>query len=98
MPFTREKNDAIEQYLYLVDCILNKNASLVFGKDGERLKKVIELFADVLGTRFCEEKVEKGIEMVVKLLLGNPATAQVLKEIGEGLSDDRKIKLNSLIN
>ena len=94
--FNTEKSK--KQYLGLTDFILNKNTGLIFGNDGQRLQKVIEIFADIADGKSWDDQIKEKVQSILKLLMASPATAAVLKEIGEKLTDERKLKLNALLS
>jgi hypothetical protein len=82
---------------FITDVILQRNASLVFGPDGERMQLVLEFFAKIVGTKFCTKTCEEKIVQVLKLLASNPSMAKLVHEAGAKMSHQDQEKLQKLM-
>jgi hypothetical protein len=93
LPLKRDRIEGKEQHELLLDIILTKNASMVFGPNGEKMKKVLEIFGTIIGGKLSTPDVDAKIEQVLKGLIANENMSSILVKAGQELDEKKKLAL-----
>lgn len=80
LPLRHDKAEAKFMHELLVDIILESDANLVFGENGESLPKVMQTFAEIVDTKLASETFKEKMKKVVQMLMNNEASRPMLHE------------------
>ena len=97
LPLKHDKLEAKKMHELLVDIVLESDADLVFGENGERMEKVIKIFAEVVDTQFVGETFKEKMTKVVQLLANNENSRQLLLDAVNKLDTVLKEKLQRVL-
>lgn len=95
LPMTYDKPEGRKQHELLVDIILNGNAHLILGPNGENLPQVVKIFATIIDTKLSNDKIKKKIQQVLKALAQDQSA--LLKTAVEKLTDLQRQRLEQTL-
>lgn len=98
LPLKRDKVEGREQHELLLDIILTQNASMVFGPNGEKMKKVLEIFGTIVNSKMSKPEIDAKIEQVLKGLMANEVMSELLVKAGSELDDKKKAALGKFFS
>lgn len=97
LPMQWDRPEGRKQHALLVDIILNWNAAIVMGQNGERLPKVVKIFATIIDTKFANEEIENKITKILRALMGDDKTKALLENACKTLTELQKQRLQKTI-
>ena len=97
LPLRYDVTEGKVQHELLVDIILEFDASLVFGPNGENLAKVIRVLAEVVNTKAASKDFETKVKKVIDSLMSNETTKQLLHDAVSKLEPKLQARLKTAL-
>ena len=97
LPMLYDYPEGRKQHELLVDIVLNWNAALVFGQNGERLPRVMKILTTIVDTKMSNESIERKISQIVRALLADEKTKALLENACKQLTDPQKKRLEKVM-
>ena len=97
LPLRYDIEEGKVQHELLVDIILDSNAALVFGENGENLPRTIKVIAEAINLKASSSDFKQKAKKVVALLTGNETTKVMLQKAVANLEPKLQKKLQEAI-
>jgi len=97
LPMQKDKPEGRKQHDLLTELILRGNAALVLGENGERVGKVISIFAIILQTKLSNPEIEKKIVQILKFLITDEKTKPLVANATKNLTLLQKQRLEDVL-
>ena len=97
LPLHYDKVEGRKQHELFVDFILKREPTLVFGQNGERVSKVIKVFATILDTKMSNSTITEKISQVLQALFKNETMKAHVEKACSELTSLEKNKLKTVL-
>jgi len=97
LPLRYDLEEGKVQHELLVDIILESDASLVFGANGENLPRTVRVLAEVLDTKAASKEFKPKVKKVIDLLASNETTKAMLQDVVGKLDPKFQKKMQDLV-
>ena len=97
LPLRVDHEEGKVQHELLVDIILESDASLIFGQNGENLPRTVKVLAEVLDTKGASKDFKGKAKKVIELLASTEATKTMLQDAVGRLEAKLQNKIKALV-
>jgi hypothetical protein len=97
LPLRVDHEEGKVQHELLVDIILESDAALIFGQNGENLPRTVKVLAEVLDTKGASKEFKGKARKVIDLLAGTETTKVMLQDAVAKLEPKLQNKIKALV-